>query len=86
MTATSADVYRVVSSDGYEIKATAWHDFYTARGKIKLRDLQIGDELLVQSGKGQFGGEGSAELGLLIGMITGDGHLRIAATACRPRS
>ena len=74
ITRFDADVYRVVSSDGYEIKATAWHDFYTARGKIKLRDLEVGDELLVQSGKGQFGTQGSAELGLLIGMITGDGH------------
>jgi len=74
MTSVEADVYRVVSADGYEIKATAWHDFYTPRGKVKLRDLQVGDELLVQSGKGQFGAEGSAELGLLIGMITGDGH------------
>ena len=56
MTAPSADVYRVTTKDGYEIKATEWHDFYTTRGKIKLKDLKIGDELLVQSGKGQFGG------------------------------
>ena len=58
MTATSADVYRVVTEAGYEIKATEWHDFYTARGKIKLKDLKPGDELLIQSGKGQFGGCG----------------------------
>ena len=58
MTSTSADVYRVVTKDGYEIKATEWHDFYTTRGKIKLKDLKVGDELLVQSGKGQFGGCG----------------------------
>jgi len=74
MTAREADVYRVVTEDGYEIKATAWHDFYTQRGKIKLQDLKPGDELLVQSGKGQFGAQGSAELGMLIGLITGDGH------------
>src|SRR5262245_37204857 len=60
MTSVEADVYRVTSADGYEIKATEWHDFYTTRGKIKLRDLKVGDELLVQSGKGQFGTEGSA--------------------------
>jgi ribonucleoside-diphosphate reductase alpha chain len=30
--------------------------------------------LLIQSGKGQFGDEGSAELGTLLGLITGDGH------------
>lgn len=74
MTAPCADVYRVTTMDGYEIKATAWHDFYTARGKVKLQDLKPGDELLVQSGKGQFGSEGSEELGRLVGLLTGDGH------------
>ncbi len=74
MTSSSADVYRVVTQDGYEIKATEWHDFYTSRGKIKLKDLKAGDELLIQSGKGQFGGCGSAELGQLLGLLTGDGH------------
>jgi ribonucleoside-diphosphate reductase alpha chain len=74
MTSSSADVYRVVTRDGYEIKATEWHDFYTSRGKIKLKDLKPGDELLIQSGKGQFGGCGSAELGQLLGLITADGH------------
>jgi ribonucleoside-diphosphate reductase alpha chain len=74
MTARSADVYRVRTAAGYEIKATEWHDFYTHRGKLKLRDLMPGDELLVQSGKGQFGTEGSHELGELLGFITGDGH------------
>ena len=74
MTAPSADVYRVTTRDGYEIKATEWHDFYTSRGKIKLKDLKVDDELLVQSGKGQFGGSGEEELGVLLGLITGDGH------------
>ena len=74
MTASSADVYKVTTKDGYEIKATEWHDFYTQRGKIKLRDLKPGDELLVQSGKGQFGRQGSEDLGLLLGLVTGDGH------------
>ena len=74
MTAARAPVYRVTSEDGYEIKATEWHDFYTERGKVKLKELAVGDRLLVQSGKGQFGGEGSTELGELLGLITGDGH------------
>lgn len=73
-TAASADVYRVVTDAGYEIRATEWHDFYTARGKIKLRDLRAGDELLIQSGKGQFGSEGNED-GNLLGLLTGDGHL-----------
>ncbi|WP_341327259.1 LAGLIDADG family homing endonuclease [Methylotuvimicrobium sp. KM2] len=74
MTSASADVYRVVTESGYEIKATEWHDFYTQRGKIKLKDLQVGDELLIQSGKGQFGQEGDEKLGMLLGLIAGDGH------------
>jgi ribonucleoside-diphosphate reductase alpha chain len=74
MTAPSADVYRVVTKDGYEINATEWHNFYTTRGKIKLKDLRPDDELLIQSGKGQFGLKGSAGLGVLLGLIAGDGH------------
>ena len=74
MTEKEADVYRVETEDGYEIKATEWHDFYTPRGKIKLKELTVGDGLLIQSGKGQFGGQGSAELGMLLGLVTGDGH------------
>src|SRR5206468_4140614 len=31
MTSPSADVYRVVTEAGYEIKATEWHEFYTMR-------------------------------------------------------
>jgi len=73
-TACEAEVFRVTTEDGYEIKATAWHEFYTARGKVKLRDLRVGDELWVQSGKGQFGKDGSKELGTLLGLIAGDGH------------
>jgi len=74
MTAREADVYRVTTEDGYAIKATEWHDFYTQRGKLKLSELQIGDEVLVQSGKGQFGSDGNWDLGVLLGLVTGDGH------------
>jgi ribonucleoside-diphosphate reductase alpha chain len=73
-TAARSKVFRVCTAEGYEITATPWHDFYTARGKIKLPDLRPGDEILVQSGKGQFGQQGNAELGFLIGLIAGDGH------------
>jgi ribonucleoside-diphosphate reductase alpha chain len=74
MTAREADVYRVETEDGYEVKATFWHDFHTQRGTIKLRDLVPGDHLLIQSDKGQFGNQGSLELGVLLGLIAGDGH------------
>ncbi|MPZ44559.1 MAG: ribonucleoside-diphosphate reductase, adenosylcobalamin-dependent [Betaproteobacteria bacterium] len=73
-TASLADVYRVETEAGYEVKATQWHDFFTDRGKVQLRDLRVGDRLLVQSAKGQFGEQGSEELGVLLGLMTGDGH------------
>ena len=72
-TRDAAEVWRVTTHDGHEIEATAWHDFFTTRGKVKLRDLRVGDELLIQSGKGQFGSEGSYALGFLMGLIAGDG-------------
>ncbi len=73
-TSRAADVYQVETEDGYEIRATAWHPFFTTHGKVDLQSLRVGDELLVQSGKGQFGSEGSQALGTLIGLIAGDGH------------
>jgi ribonucleoside-diphosphate reductase alpha chain len=74
MTAREAEVYRVTTHEGYEIKATEWHDFYTQRGKIPLKEVRVGDRLWVQSGKGQFGDQGNEQLGTLLGLITGDGH------------
>ncbi|HEY9109533.1 MAG TPA: LAGLIDADG family homing endonuclease [Roseateles sp.] len=74
LSAGEAEVFRVTTAEGYEIKATAWHEFYTARGKLKLSELRTGDSLWVQSGKGQFGAQGSEALGMLLGLITGDGH------------
>lgn len=74
ITSESEDVWEVTTKSGHQIKATAWHDFYTTRGKIELKDLVIGDDLLIQSGKGQFGQEGNYDLGFLMGLIAGDGH------------
>ncbi len=74
LSAGQAEVFKVTTAEGYEIKATAWHEFYTARGKLKLSELKPGDELWVQSGKGQFGTQGNEALGTLLGLITGDGH------------
>jgi len=91
-TKENADVYEVITKEGYRIKATDWHEFYRAvpdkleKGryakeykieKVKLSDLKAGDKLLIQSGEGQFGNEGSYELGLLTGLIAGDGTFSV---------
>ncbi len=86
-TKENADIYEVATKEGYKIKATDWHEFYRAvpskvvNGyaidykieKVKLSDLKPGDKLLIQSGEGQFGAEGYYELGLITGLIAGDG-------------
>ena len=72
-TAPNAEVWEVTTKAGYTIKATAWHEFYTNRGKLKLTDIRVGDELWIQSGKGWFGEGGCYELGVLLGTIVADG-------------
>jgi ribonucleoside-diphosphate reductase alpha chain len=74
MTASQAEVFRVTTAEGYEIDATQWHEFYTGRGKVKLSELLVGDTVWVQTAKGQFGTQGTEALGLLLGLIAGDGH------------
>jgi ribonucleotide reductase alpha subunit len=80
-TAQQADVWEVRIREGYRVRATAWHDFFVlGDGKVvkkKLAELAVGDRLLVQSGEGQFGQDGSYELGLLMGLIAGDGVLSL---------
>ncbi len=73
-TSERADIYRVVTRHGYEVTATAYHKFVTPRGRIELRDLQVGDTLLVQSGEGAWGDRGSRDLGLVLGSLAGDGN------------
>jgi ribonucleotide reductase alpha subunit len=76
-TKENADIYEVVTKDGYRIKSTMWHEYYISDGKsIKkrsLEDISVGDKLLIQSDEGQFGKDGSYDLGFLMGMVAGDG-------------
>jgi len=86
MTSSSADVNRVVTQDGYEIKATEWHDSIQVAARSKLKDLKPGDELLIQSGKGSIRGCGGAGLGQLLACWPAMVISRIAARARRRRS
>ena len=55
MTDPNADVYRITTKHGYTIDATDWHELYTTDGKKEVKDLKVGDVLLVQSDIGLFG-------------------------------
>ena len=75
MTAPSADVYRVVTRMAMRSRPPSGTTSTRLAARSSCKDLKPGDELLIQSGKGQFGGCGNGELGLLLGLLTGDGHV-----------
>ena len=82
-TAKNADIYKIITNDGYEIKSTNWHEYYVLRDKkvikIPMNEINIKtDKLLIQSGKGQFGKKGSYDLGLIAGLIAGDGTISVS--------
>ena len=69
-------VYRLVTREGYEVRLTANHQVMTDRGWVPSSGLESGDRVHLLNQKGGFGGEGSADLGLLLGWLVGDGTLK----------
>ena len=45
-------VFRLETDHGFEVIATEDHKFFTPKGIKQLHELQVGDEILLQSGKG----------------------------------
>ncbi len=77
-TKENAKIYQINTKDGYSIKSTSWHEFYVIDSekrviKKSLNEIKKSEKLLIQSSIGQFGIEGSFDLGFLIGLIAGDG-------------
>ncbi len=68
------DVYEIVTSHGYKLKATPDHKVLTERGWIRVSDLRKGDRLFIQP-SGCFGKYGSTELGRILGWLVGDGQI-----------
>ena len=68
-------VFRVATREGYEIRVTGDHRFMTARGWVEAQQLQPGDALHIQNGKGGFGVEGTSEEGRVLGWLIADGHI-----------
>lgn len=78
-TALNADVFKVTTSEGFELRATEWHKMYVVRDgelvKIALADVVVGDKLLVQSAEGGFGAGSNVDLAYLAGVIAADGTI-----------
>lgn len=68
-------VFRLVTREGYTVRATGNHQIMTSRGWVELQDLQPGDKVHVLNRKGGFGTEGSLELGRVMGWLVGDGTM-----------
>ena len=49
------NVFKLVTKSGLELKATANHKALTPLGLVQMEKLKIGDKVLIQSGKGEFG-------------------------------
>jgi ribonucleoside-diphosphate reductase alpha chain len=70
------DVYKLTTSEGYELRLTADHRVMTDDGWVEARDLEPNDTVHIQNRKGEFGQHGSAEEGRVLGWLAGDGHLK----------
>ncbi|MBT9252173.1 MAG: hypothetical protein KM296_00455 [Brockia lithotrophica] len=80
LTARDADVYKLTTVEGFEIKATDWHKMYVVRDgkivKIPLSEVNIGDKILVMSGESElFGSFHDPDLAFVTGALAADGCL-----------
>jgi ribonucleoside-diphosphate reductase alpha chain len=74
-------VYRLVTREGFTLKATADHRVMTPQGWRELGQLQPGEKIHVLNRKGGFGTQGSKSTGRVIGWMAGDGTLNMAEGA-----
>lgn len=77
-TAEKAEVWKVTTKEGYEIKATPWHKFYVERNgelvKIPLTEVVEDDRLLVQGAESATHGDiHEPDLAYIAGVMAADG-------------
>ncbi|HWQ34719.1 MAG TPA: LAGLIDADG family homing endonuclease [Blastocatellia bacterium] len=68
-------VFRLVTAEGYSLRATGNHQIMTPDGWVELKDLRPGDKVHILNRKGGFGTVGSLELGRVLGWLVGDGTM-----------
>lgn len=83
-TSDNADVWIIETDNGYVVEATDNHIFFIQKEisnrhqkkeilQKQVKELKVGDRLLIQSDEGYFGNQGSKELGAVIGWWQADG-------------
>ena len=79
LTKKDAQVYKLKTKQGFELRATKWHKMYVRRDdeviKIPLAEVKVGDKVLVQSGEGKYGSFDDQELAYIMGIVAGDGTI-----------
>ena len=68
-------VFKLMTKEGYTLRATADHKIMTPNGYVPLGDLKRGDKVHILNRKGGFGTKGSLKLGRTLGWLVGDGHI-----------
>jgi ribonucleoside-diphosphate reductase alpha chain len=68
-------VFRLVTKEGYALRATGNHQIMTPDGWVELQDLKPGDRVHILNRKGGFGAAGSFESGCAMGVMVGDESL-----------
>ncbi len=68
-------VFKLLTKEGYSLRATADHKIMTANGYVPLGELKRGDKVHILNRKGGFGVKGSLKLGRTLGWLVGDGHI-----------
>lgn len=67
-------VFKLLTKEGYSLRATADHKIMTNKGYVPLGELKRGDKVHILNRKGGFGTTGSLSLGRTLGWLIGDGH------------
>lgn len=70
LTQKQAKIYEITTLHGHKLNVTETHEFPTPNGRIMLKNLKIGDTLLLQSSEGKFGKIGNYNQGLTVGLIS----------------
>jgi ribonucleoside-diphosphate reductase alpha chain len=74
-------VFEVITKHGFTVKATDNHKFKTPSGWVELKDLNVGDELVLNNHAGfTWQGKGTKDEGWLLGNLLGDGTFSVEST------
>jgi len=69
-------VYKLTTSEGYEVKLTKDHKLLTNKGWKEAGELKAGSKILISNRVGSFGLGGTEEEGQILGWLVGDGTMK----------